>query len=35
MISLILAQKILSLFIMMAMGALLVRTKLMKVSEER
>ena len=33
MISLILAQKILSLFIMMAMGALLVRTKLMKVSD--
>ena len=33
MISLILAQKILTLFIMMAMGALLVRTKLMKVSE--
>ena len=33
MIGLILAQKILSLFIMMAMGALLVRTKLMKVSD--
>ena len=35
MIGLILAQKIFSLFIMMAMGALLVRTKLMKVSDSK
>ena len=33
MISLLLAQKILTLFMMMAMGAVLVRTKLMKASD--